>query len=419
MPTGRTRHGAPSAPAIRGTAGCRGARPARPRWKLDELTGEGPIDPWLSCSPRASGWASHLDGMTGGSGCATGSRARSSCSTPTGVVRSSAESMVCRSRSTGCPTIASSPRTGRRSSPGPELEPYGARASRSTRSWSTDGSGVGRHAGFDAVGGTEAGHRALVMPDGTSREVADDVWFPNGMVILGDDTLVVAESHADRLTAWTITDEGELIDRRLWADLGADQRPTGSAATRTGRSGTRACPDSAASGWRKVARSSQSIEADRGCFACTLGGEDGRTLFIVANHYGADGASDGIILVDRVAVARRLTVTVRRVATADLARRPDEHGHADPVGLRRGEGWMRDDVRRALTIGPTASGLERTSTDGSGRPTREHRRARVTGLSSAPPATAAATEARRPARRSRPLPNRAASCPRRRRCSAR
>jgi hypothetical protein len=42
--------------------------------------------------------------------------------------------------------------------------------------------------------------------------VADDGWFPNGMLILGDDTLVVAESHADRLTAWTVTDAGRLAD---------------------------------------------------------------------------------------------------------------------------------------------------------------------------------------------------------------
>ena len=65
---------------------------------------------------------------------------------------------------------------------------------------------------------------AVVLPDGSSRHVADDVWFPNGMVVLGDDTLVLAESHADRLTAWTITDSGELVDRRVWADLGPGRR---------------------------------------------------------------------------------------------------------------------------------------------------------------------------------------------------
>src|SRR3954468_11498212 len=68
---------------------------------------------------------------------------------------------------------------------------------------------------------------AVVLPDGSSRQAADDVWFPNGMVVLGDDTLVVAESHADRLTTWTITDEKQLVDRRVWADLGPKSAPDG------------------------------------------------------------------------------------------------------------------------------------------------------------------------------------------------
>ena len=68
---------------------------------------------------------------------------------------------------------------------------------------------------------------AVVLPDGSSRRVADDVWFPNGMAILDDDTLVLAESHADRLTAWTITESGELIDRRVWADLEPGSAPDG------------------------------------------------------------------------------------------------------------------------------------------------------------------------------------------------
>jgi sugar lactone lactonase YvrE len=142
---------------------------------------------------------------------------------------------------------------------------------------------------------------AVVLPDGTTRQVADDVWFPNGMAVLGDDTLVVAESHADRLTAWTMTDSGELVDRRVWADLGPGSLLTGSAPTRRGRSGTPASPGSVARGSRLAARCS-TVEADRGCFACMLGGDDGRTLFIVANQWSGSGASDGIVLVQPVAV---------------------------------------------------------------------------------------------------------------------
>src|SRR5437763_9443760 len=75
---------------------------------------------------------------------------------------------------------------------------------------------------------------AVVLPDGSSRQVADDVWFPNGMLVLGDDTLVLAESHADRLTAWTITSSGELVDRRVCAGLGPGAAPVGMCADAEG-----------------------------------------------------------------------------------------------------------------------------------------------------------------------------------------
>ena len=124
------------------------------------------------------------------------------------------------------------------------------------------------------------------------------------MAILDDDTLVVAESHADRLTAWTITSDGELVDRRVWADSGRTRRRTASASTPTGRSGTPPCRGSTASGWPRAARCSRPCHADRGCFSCMLGGDDGRTLFIVANNYGPEGASDGVVLTHRVDVPR-------------------------------------------------------------------------------------------------------------------
>jgi hypothetical protein len=82
----------------------------------------------------------------------------------------------------------------------------------------------------------------------TSRHVADDVWFPNGMVVLGEDTLVLAESHADRLTAWTITDSGELVDRRVWAALGPGAAPDGICADAEGAIWYASVPASAAPG---------------------------------------------------------------------------------------------------------------------------------------------------------------------------
>ena len=57
---------------------------------------------------------------------------------------------------------------------------------------------------------------ALVTPDGVARQVADNVMFPNGMVVTPDNsTLVVAESWAHRLTAFDIADDGGLFHIRV------------------------------------------------------------------------------------------------------------------------------------------------------------------------------------------------------------
>ena len=143
---------------------------------------------------------------------------------------------------------------------------------------------------------------AVVLPDGTSRQVADDVWFPNGMLVLDDDTLVLAESHADRLTAWTITDDGDLVDRRVWAELGAGAAPDGICADAEGAIWYASVPGQRCTRVAEGGEVLQTIEADRGCFACMLGGDDRRTLFIVANRYDESGASDGVVLTERVEV---------------------------------------------------------------------------------------------------------------------
>jgi len=141
---------------------------------------------------------------------------------------------------------------------------------------------------------------AVVLPDGSSHEVADDVWFPNGMVVLGEETLVVAESHADRLTAWTIGGSGELVERRVWADLGPGSAPDGICADAEGAIWYASVPGQRCTRVAEGGEVLDSVAVDRGCFACMLGGHDGRTLFIVANHYSGGGASDGIVLIQSV-----------------------------------------------------------------------------------------------------------------------
>ena len=71
--------------------------------------------------------------------------------------------------------------------------------------------------GFDFPGGDVApGTVVLVTPDGTVEPVADGLAFPNGMAVTADGaTLLVAESYAEQLTAYTIADDGTLTDRRV------------------------------------------------------------------------------------------------------------------------------------------------------------------------------------------------------------
>jgi sugar lactone lactonase YvrE len=143
---------------------------------------------------------------------------------------------------------------------------------------------------------------AVVRPDGNSQQVADNLWFPNGMVVLDDNTLVVAESHADRLTAWTITDAGELHERRVWAELGPGAAPDGICADAEGAIWYASVPGQRCTRVAEGGDVLDTVQADRGCFACMLGGDDGRTLFIVANHYSGAGASDGVVLTHAVDV---------------------------------------------------------------------------------------------------------------------
>jgi sugar lactone lactonase YvrE len=76
--------------------------------------------------------------------------------------------------------------------------------------------------GFDLMGGGSLAPAALhrVDPDGTVTQVADDLWFPNGSVITGDNTLLVNETFGNRVTAFDLTPSGSLVNRRVWASFG-------------------------------------------------------------------------------------------------------------------------------------------------------------------------------------------------------
>jgi sugar lactone lactonase YvrE len=129
------------------------------------------------------------------------------------------------------------------------------------------------------------GSVALVTPDGAVREVADGVAFPNGVALTPDEsTLILAESYGRCLTAWDVADDGALTGRRVWADLG-DGAPDGICIDAEGAVWYADVPNRRCVRVREGGEVLATVELDRGCFACMLGGADGTTLFVVASEW--------------------------------------------------------------------------------------------------------------------------------------
>jgi sugar lactone lactonase YvrE len=156
--------------------------------------------------------------------------------------------------------------------------------------------------GFDFPAGEFApGTLALVSPNGSARQVADGVAFPNGIVVMPDNsTLIVAESYANSLTAFDIAADGSLSNQRVWADLD-NGVPDGICLDTEGAIWYGDVPNKRCVRVREGGEVLQTIELDRGCFACMLGGVDRRTLFLVAREWGgmestAEGERTGQVL---------------------------------------------------------------------------------------------------------------------------
>jgi sugar lactone lactonase YvrE len=134
---------------------------------------------------------------------------------------------------------------------------------------------------------------ALVTPEGTVRRVADGGAFPNGMAVTTDNsTLIMAESHGKRLSAFDIAANGDLSNRRVWADVQAGV-PDGICIDAEGAVWYADVPNKRCVRVREGGEVLQSVQLDRGCFACMLGGGDQRTLFmIVAEWCGMDKIAD-------------------------------------------------------------------------------------------------------------------------------
>jgi sugar lactone lactonase YvrE len=134
---------------------------------------------------------------------------------------------------------------------------------------------------------------ALLTPDGSVRQVADSFAFPNGMAITPDNsTLIIAESHGKKLTAFDIAPDGDLSNRRVWADLGSGV-PDGICIDAHGAVWYADVPNKRCVRVCEGGTALQTVNVDRGCFACMLGGADRSTLFIVATEWrGMDQAAE-------------------------------------------------------------------------------------------------------------------------------
>lgn len=145
---------------------------------------------------------------------------------------------------------------------------------------------------------------AMVGADGTVSQVAADIDFPNGMVITPDgSTLVVAESMKGRLTGFTISPDGSLTDRRIWADhvapdgicIDADGAIWCGAGDVNAPAGHGNPPPAAAVRVRDGGEILDRIELDRPGFSYALGGPHGSTLFIVGQYWRGFDQLDAVI----------------------------------------------------------------------------------------------------------------------------
>jgi sugar lactone lactonase YvrE len=122
---------------------------------------------------------------------------------------------------------------------------------------------------------------ACVLPDGTVQVAASDMHFPNGTVITPDGkTLIIGETLAARLTAFDVAADGTLSNRRIWAAIGP-RVPDGIALDASGAIwvANPLAPECAliAAGGKVL----DVIDTEQPCYACMLGGADGKTLFML------------------------------------------------------------------------------------------------------------------------------------------
>jgi sugar lactone lactonase YvrE len=139
--------------------------------------------------------------------------------------------------------------------------------------------------GFDFPGGEFApGLVVLVTPDGTLSEVADNLAFPNGMAITPNGgTLIVAESYANRLTAYDIEANGGLGNRWVWSETPGDH-PDGISMDAEGAIWYADVGNQHCVRVREGGEVLATVDLDRGAFSCTLSRGDDPRLYVVGQN---------------------------------------------------------------------------------------------------------------------------------------
>ena len=142
------------------------------------------------------------------------------------------------------------------------------------------------HFGFDLNGKASFEHASLIAVehDGKSRIVADHLSFPNGTVITPDGkTLVVAETFGRRLTAFDIADNGDLENRRSWAELPQGTAPDGICLDAEGAIWVASPPTNGCLRLAEGGEILESVKVDQGAYACMIGGVDTPLLFVLTS----------------------------------------------------------------------------------------------------------------------------------------
>jgi sugar lactone lactonase YvrE len=148
---------------------------------------------------------------------------------------------------------------------------------------STNGTAYVGNFGYDYGSETPAvmANLAAVFEDGSKTIAAKGLHFPNGSVITEDEkTLIVGETFSCKYSAFSINSDGTLSESRLWAET-------------PGRLPDGCTMDSENGIWFADAFCSQVVRVLEGgeitdiidlpqrTFACMLGGNEGKTLFIL------------------------------------------------------------------------------------------------------------------------------------------